>query len=49
MNVVDEFNAVVYLFCFEWFRDGRKVDWYNLDVTFVFKVEGFLYKTFLSF
>ena len=32
MNVDDGFNSAVDLFCFEWIKDERKIDWYHLDV-----------------
>ena len=35
MNLVDELNAVVELFGFEWIRDGRIVDWYLLQCLFM--------------
>ena len=41
VDVVIEFNAIVDLFCFEWIRDERKVDWYHLDVIFIFEFEEF--------
>ena len=40
MRVVDQFDAVLYLFCFEWIRAERKVDWYRLDVLLIIEVEG---------
>jgi hypothetical protein len=47
--VVDEFDAAVDLFYFEWVRDGRKVDWIFLMLHLSFKWRTFCVEHFLSF
>ena len=48
INIADEFNEVVHLFCFKWISNKREIDGYRIDVIFIFDVEDFLYETFLS-